>query len=81
MQTAKITTKGRITIPAKVRHQLGLHQGDQVGFIHKDDKVIILPVIQNIEASFGLLQGSRSVSLDDMEHAIAGDEENHQLLA
>jgi AbrB family looped-hinge helix DNA binding protein len=70
MQTSMVTAKGQITIPAKVRNQLGLHQGDQVGFIYEDDKIIILPVIQNIEASFGLLKGNRSASLDDMEKAI-----------
>ncbi len=70
MKTSLVTTKGQVTIPATVRHQLGIHQGDRVGFIYEDGKVIILPVIKNIEAAFGLVSEEQSASLDDMERAI-----------
>jgi AbrB family looped-hinge helix DNA binding protein len=70
MQTSQVTTKGQVTIPAKVRHQLGIHQGDRVGFICEDGKIVILPVIQDIEAAFGLVSSERSASLDDMEKTI-----------
>ncbi len=70
MKTSLVTTKGQVTIPATVRHQLGIHQGDRVGFIYEDGKVIILPVIKNIEAAFGLVSAEQSASLDDMEQAI-----------
>jgi len=70
MKTSLVTTKGQVTIPASVRHQLGIHQGDRVGFISEGGKVIILPVIQNIEAAFGLISAEKSVSLNDMEQAI-----------
>jgi len=70
MKTSLVTTKGQVTIPAAVRQQLGIHQGDRVGFVYEDGKVIILPVIKNIEAAFGLVSTNHSVSLDDMEQAI-----------
>ncbi len=72
MKTSLVTTKGQVTIPAAVRHQLGIHQGDRVGFIYEDGKVIILPVIKEIEAAFGLVSAGQSASLDDMEQAIQG---------
>jgi AbrB family looped-hinge helix DNA binding protein len=70
MKTSLVTTKGQVTIPALVRKQLGIHQGDRVGFVYEDGKVIILPVIKDIEASFGLIAAVKTVSLQDMETAI-----------
>lgn len=70
MKTSLVTTKGQVTIPAKIRHQLGVHQGDRVGFVYEEGKVTILPVIQNIEAAFGLVSTGQSASLDDMEKVI-----------
>jgi len=70
MKTSRVTTKGQVTIPAAVRKQLGIHQGDQVGFVYEDGKVIILPVIKDIEAAFGLVTAEQSISLKEMETAI-----------
>jgi len=72
MKTSLVTTKGQVTIPATVRHQLGIHQGDRVGFIYEDGKVIILPVIKEVEAAFGLVSAKHSASLNDIEQAIQG---------
>ncbi|OIO74484.1 MAG: hypothetical protein AUJ57_02150 [Zetaproteobacteria bacterium CG1_02_53_45] len=70
MKTSLVTTKGQVTIPASVRHQLGIHQGDRVGFISEGGKIIILPVIKDIEASFGIVMATQSATLNDMEQAI-----------
>jgi len=70
MKTSRVTTKGQVTIPATVRKQLGIQQGDRVGFVYENGKVIILPVIKDIEAAFGLIAAEQSVSLQDMEDAI-----------
>ncbi len=35
MTTAKVTSKGQITIPKQVRDRLGLRSGDKVGFIEE----------------------------------------------
>lgn len=70
MKTSLVTTKGQVTIPASVRHQLGIHKGDRVGFVYDDGKVMILPVIKDIEAAFGIISAKKSVSLEDMEQAI-----------
>jgi len=70
MKTSLVTTKGQVTIPVTVRHQLGIHHGDRVGFVYEDGKVIMLPVIKDIEAAYGLVSAEQSVSLDDMERVI-----------
>lgn len=77
MKTSLVTTKGQITIPASIRGQLGIHQGDRVGFVYEDGKVIILPVIKEMEAAYGLVSAANSASLDDIEQAIQnrGNEE------
>ena len=70
MKTSTLTAKGQITIPSSVRKNLGIHQGDQVGFVVEDGRVVLLPVIKDIGAAFGLVKARRSASLEDMQRAI-----------
>ena len=41
MELAKITTKGQITIPVKIRKKLGVKDGDKVIFLNEGNKIII----------------------------------------
>ena len=41
--TAKITSKGQITLPKKVRDLLHLHEGGVVVFEQEDNKMVIKP--------------------------------------
>lgn len=42
MSLAKVTCKGQITIPKRIREALGIEDGDSVSFfVDDDDKVII----------------------------------------
>ena len=45
MVTAKVTSKGQITIPKKVREKLGVRPGEAVGFEEKDGLLIITKVM------------------------------------
>ena len=49
METAKITSKGQITIPVEIRKKLGVDTGDQLVFIEKDGAVMIVKA-DNINA-------------------------------
>ena len=40
MELAKITSKGQITIPIKIRKKLNLKEGDKVVFLMDGDRVI-----------------------------------------
>ncbi len=35
MITAKVTSKGQITLPKKIREKLGVHPGEELGFEEK----------------------------------------------
>ncbi len=41
MIVAKITSKGQVTIPKKVREKLGVHPGEDLGFEEKGDLILI----------------------------------------
>jgi len=41
MITAKVTSKGQVTIPKKVREKLGVHPGEDVGFEEKNGLIYI----------------------------------------
>ncbi|MEU9884153.1 AbrB/MazE/SpoVT family DNA-binding domain-containing protein [Sphaerisporangium sp. NPDC051011] len=38
----KITSKGRVTIPADIRRQLNLHEGDEVDFVVEGSSIRIV---------------------------------------
>ena len=45
MITAKVTSKGQITLPKRIRERLGVHPGEDVGFEEKDDLLVISKVV------------------------------------
>jgi len=67
---AKITTKGQLTVPAKIRVKLDLHPGDIVSFSQKNKHIIFVKEKNDIEASFGIVKSKQGVSLEDMQKAI-----------
>ena len=73
MPTATITSKGQITIPLKVRSDMGLSAGDRVEFVRMDDgHYAVVPASHSIKALKGIVpRPDRPVSLEDMQAAIA----------
>ena len=45
MITAKVTSKGQVTIPKKVREKLGVQPGQEVGFEEKEGLLVIRKVV------------------------------------
>jgi AbrB family looped-hinge helix DNA binding protein len=45
MITAKVTSKGQVTIPKEIREKLGVHPGEDVGFEERDNLLVISKVI------------------------------------
>jgi antitoxin PrlF len=70
MQTSTLTSKGQVTIPVELRKRLGLHPGDQVGFVVEDGKVQLVRREQCIESAFGIVKAEVSVTDEEMEQAI-----------
>jgi antitoxin PrlF len=72
MSSAKLTSKGQITIPRDVREALGLKTGDRVAFEIRDDgTVVVEPQSVDLLTLAGSVQSPvKGVTLDDMERAI-----------
>jgi len=45
MITAKVTSKGQVTIPKEIREKLGVRPGEAVGFEEKDGVLVITKVV------------------------------------
>jgi AbrB family looped-hinge helix DNA binding protein len=48
MQTIKINRRGQITIPRRIRKQVGLQNGDSVALIPVADGLILRPLTQTL---------------------------------
>ncbi|RVH87365.1 AbrB/MazE/SpoVT family DNA-binding domain-containing protein [Sinorhizobium meliloti] len=72
MPTSTITSKGQITIPAKVRIDMGLSAGDRVDFIRMEDgHYAVVLASHSIRSLKGIVpRPDRPVSLEDMQKAI-----------
>ena len=70
MQSATITTKGQVTIPAAIRKQFNLKPGERVKFSVEDEKIVLCPIPTRVEDSFGLVSSPHSVTLEDMDEII-----------
>ncbi len=66
-----LTGKGQTTIPKAIREHLQLKPGDRVKFfVHPDGTVVLLPKVP-ASSLRGLLKSRRTVSLDEMNDAVA----------
>ncbi|MBN1653729.1 MAG: type II toxin-antitoxin system PrlF family antitoxin [Deltaproteobacteria bacterium] len=73
MAEATLTSKWQMVIPKPVREHLGLHPGDRVDFlIREDGEVVVRSATADVRALKGLLrQSSRQpVSLEMMQKAV-----------
>jgi AbrB family looped-hinge helix DNA binding protein len=77
MPSAKITSKGQITIPIEVRKKLGLKAGDQIEFYSLEDgkyafrpKTGSIMEMEGILKRLGLVQEGHIVSVEEMNQAV-----------
>jgi antitoxin PrlF len=78
MIVAKITSKGQITIPRKVREKLGVHPGEDVGFEEQDGRVFIAKALtkgpfDKWVGRLNRLEGRRS---DDLVREMRGHDDS-----
>jgi antitoxin PrlF len=73
MPTAKVTSKGQITIPAAVRAALGLTVGSRVDFVELDDgRFEIVPSSSSVVALAGFLAPApRVLTVAQMDESVA----------
>ncbi len=72
MATAKVTSKGQITLPKEIRDRLGVHEGDRVDFFEDaQGRIILLPASQDVRRLRGMIKPpARAVSIEQMNEAI-----------
>ncbi len=71
MSTAKLTTKGQITLPLSVRKALGLDVGDRVEFVEENGRFIVVPASQDAKKLKGLVKRpAKPVTIEAMNAAI-----------
>jgi AbrB family looped-hinge helix DNA binding protein len=54
-----VTRKGQVTLPAELRHTLGLKQGDKVAFRLQDNQVVMRPTESVIAATAGIFKSDQ----------------------
>ncbi|MDH5203414.1 MAG: AbrB/MazE/SpoVT family DNA-binding domain-containing protein [Nitrospirota bacterium] len=63
--TAKITSKGQITLPKEVRKTLNVHAGNVVIFEKENNNVVIKPA-RTLKEFKGFLKGKGKEDFDEM---------------
>ena len=73
MTTAKITSKGRVTIPRSIREHLHVAKGDRVDFRIEENGEVRLTAARSVRELFGILHrpGRKPVSVEDMNAALS----------
>lgn len=69
---SKVTSKGQVTLPVKVRKHLGVKDGDTIIFDFSDDKLVIRKAC-NIENFFNTLPSLDHSFKEKLEEVIAAD--------
>lgn len=68
MDTAYVTTKGQLVIPARIRRKLGIRPGTKVCFIERGNDILFQPVTREyIRGMSGMLKSATSVTEDLLE--------------
>jgi len=63
METAYVTSKGQLVIPAKIRRKYGIKPGTKVCFIDRNGELLFQPVTKEyIRSVCGMLQSDTSVA-------------------
>ncbi len=54
--TGKVTRKGQVTIPLRIRRQLGIEPGDRVVYHIEDDKVYLTAIKETLASTYGAVE-------------------------
>lgn len=74
MIVAKITSKGQVTIPKKVREKLGVNPGEDISFEEKGDLILIRKALTRspFDKWVGKLKHLKGQRSDDLVREIRG---------
>ena len=74
MITARVTSKGQITLPKKIREKLGVRPGEDVGFEERDNHLVISKVVSKspFDKWVGTLKHLKGQRSDDLVRKARG---------
>ena len=82
MNTAYVTSKGQLVIPARVRRRFGIKPGTRVNFVEEGDRIIFQPVtreyIRSFRGVFKAKPGEKSVVQQHLEERRAERERENK---
>jgi len=52
METAYVTSKGQLVVPARLRRRFNIQPGTRINFLEEHDRIILQPVTREYIASF-----------------------------
>ncbi|MGE5347016.1 MAG: AbrB/MazE/SpoVT family DNA-binding domain-containing protein [Acidithiobacillales bacterium] len=65
MDTAAVTSKGQLVVPARLRRRYGIKPGTKIRFIERPDGILFQPVTpEYIRSVCGMLSSDTSVTED-----------------
>lgn len=65
METARVTSKGQLVIPAGLRRKYGIKPGTKIRFIERDGEIVFQPVTpEYIDSVCGMLKSKTSVTAE-----------------
>ena len=71
MNTARVTTRGRLTIPAALRRRFNIKPGTRITFIEEHDQIILQPItpkyLKSLRSSLRRA-GVLKALMDDRKH-------------
>jgi AbrB family looped-hinge helix DNA binding protein len=63
MDTASVTSKGQLVIPARLRRKYGIEPGTKVRFVERDNEILLQPVTKEyVRSVCGLLKSESSAT-------------------
>jgi antitoxin PrlF len=74
LASAKVTSKGQVTIPVRIRAVLGVSAGDRIEFVEVEKgQVVMLPATRSIKELDGMFTGRRRkpLTIEEMNAVIA----------
>jgi AbrB family looped-hinge helix DNA binding protein len=63
MESAYVTTKGQLVIPARIRRKLGIKPGTKVCFVERGNEILFQPVTKEyVRSVCGMLKSATSIT-------------------
>ncbi len=78
METAYVTSKGQLVVPARLRRKYGIKPGTKICFIERDGEILFQPVTPGyIRSICGMLKSETSAT-EDLLKERARDKEREE---